>query len=301
MTEDVNIDLNPKEPAPLNNGRYIKAEALHTGGQANIYLGYDTDYGKNEAGTDYVRQVCIKVPLHLPTEPLYRASEIRKLRREAVLQAKVAYENPGRIQEVYGFVLEGDPPVPWIILKKNEGQSLNNRMTKGYGLPLGEIVDLTKQLAPVIDNMNASGLVHGDIKPSNILRQGEGKGVSHKITDFGASKGVIDENTVTAGTPRFMTPEYILEGDTEHLDARGFAVTLYELLTGEQYDIFLEGATSITKSAVFMEKAEAAGIDTQTVEQIFKKQFDKDKSTRYKNVTEFSKVLVDALTLPKNN
>lgn len=123
--------------------------------------------------------------------------------------------------------------MPWI-----EGASMRQRLREQGARPLTEVLRIGIDLADALSAMHQRGLVHRDVKPENVLLDGE----HAMIIDFGlvtAVRGVADaglEHEALVGTPMYMSPEQWVRGGP--LDGRadvfGLGCTLYELLAGRK-------------------------------------------------------------------
>jgi serine/threonine-protein kinase len=120
-----------------------------------------------------------------------------------------------------------------------EGQTLDRLMASGRRVPLREAVIYGIQLAEALDYSHARGIVHRDVKPSNIISLGERDGI--RITDFGIAHMEATGNAqrtimgTVLGTPQYMSPEQIeglaVDGRS---DLFSLGVILYQLVTGEK-------------------------------------------------------------------
>ena len=125
--------------------------------------------------------------------------------------------------------------VPCYVIEYVDGQPLSRHATRGTLLPRSLVVELIARAAEALDHAHANGIVHGDVKPQNLLRVGD-SGV--KITDFQLA-AVLRSSTGRAElpgeAPAYMSPEQVRG---KPLDSRSdlFSLTtvLYELLTGEK-------------------------------------------------------------------
>jgi serine/threonine protein kinase len=303
MGVDDSFDSPVSNQIPENNGKYIiQPNLINAGGQAGIFLGYNTQWGYDEESRKYRMQVIVKKPLITPDEAM-----VKTIIAEATLQGQLAEKYPSNVQAIFDLVMEKG--VPWIVLKENKGQSLAEMIKANPdGLPFNQVADIAEQLAPVFDDMQKNGLRHGDVKPGNILFQ-DGW---YKLCDFGNATGVMEESQDIKGTVHFMPPEAFKEiPDLSQLDEYGFAVTLYNLLTGhvpvKRTDTPLQAMVEILQGKPipighwenFVQRAELEGIDVKAVQDVFEKQLGPVKENRYKNVVEFSNALVKALTTKK--
>ncbi|MFT5193420.1 MAG: serine/threonine protein kinase [Cellvibrionaceae bacterium] len=200
-------------------GRYEIIRELGRGGMATVYLGFDP---KLE------REVAIKVlPSQFANDPEFFDRFEQEAKTLATLQhnAIVALYDSG---EDEGF--------PYFIMQLMEGGSLKEKISAG--LPdLEDALAIITRIARALEKAHITGVIHRDVKPSNILFDADGAAY---LSDFGIVKltQVADGATRTGGaigTPHYMSPEQ-LDG-IDDIDARAdvyaLAVVLYEMLTGD--------------------------------------------------------------------
>ncbi|MFP3941389.1 MAG: protein kinase domain-containing protein, partial [Thermoanaerobaculia bacterium] len=206
------------EPVPpAGNERYEIGECLGAGGMACVYRAFDRRLG---------RPVALKV-LHDadPETP-------RRLLREARAQARVRHDH---VLDVYETgELDGRP---YIAVRYVAGGTLADR---SGALAVEPAVRLVAQVAKGLHAAHREGLLHGDVKPSNVLVEETPDGELRAwIGDFGIATeagGTNPETAGLAGTPRFMAPELLRGGRTSadrRADVYSLGVTLHQVLTGE--------------------------------------------------------------------
>jgi eukaryotic-like serine/threonine-protein kinase len=101
-------------------------------------------------------------------------------------------------------------------------------------LELGEVVRLAGQVARALDALHDAGILHRDVKPSNVLLDAGGNAA---LADFGLARMVdstrVTDTGVLLGTPHYLAPELVAGGDaTPQTDLYAFGCVLYELVTG---------------------------------------------------------------------
>jgi serine/threonine protein kinase len=141
----------------------------------------------------------------------------------------------------------------WLFLAMEyyEGETLKERLVRG-GLPVHEALECVRQVALGLAEAHRHGIVHRDVKPSNILLTSEG---TPKILDFGVAKmagAAVTRTGLTLGTLAYMAPEQIMEGRVSAAsDVWSLAVVLCEALTGEHP--FARSSQARTLRAIVLE------------------------------------------------
>lgn len=172
------------------------------------------------------RRVALKV---LPPQLALRERTVKRFLREAQSMGRLAHPNVVDIYEVgsrRGY--------HYFAMKFAEGPSLD-RVLKAGPLPVEDVVAIGIDVAGALAHAHGRGVLHRDVKPGNLLRDGE----RVLLTDFGLARhtdsedGSVTESGDLVGTPLYMAPEQI-SGEFGRIDARtdiwGLGVTLYELL-----------------------------------------------------------------------
>jgi len=206
----------------LVGARYELIRPLGAGGMGVVHEAFDCVLR---------RRVAVKMLREAASDPGMR----ERFLREARAAAGVAHPNVCLLHEVGEH--EGQP---FLVMELLEGESLIDRMSRGP-FSLAAALEIELPVLAALAALHASGLVHRDVKPSNIFLTPHGV----KLLDFGLARaaGRDSSDTMTAvtmpgalsGTPQYMAPEQIA-GDP--LDARtdifAAGIVLYELVTGRR-------------------------------------------------------------------
>src|SRR3712207_2918847 len=158
------------------------------------------------------------------------ADQLERFRREARAVAQLNHPN------VVTVIDAGeDDGAPFIVFEYVEGETLKDRIRRLGRLPVAEAVAYAVEIARALECAHAHMLVHRDVKPQNVLIDGEGRA---KVTDFGIARS-LEAQGLTAtgrvlGTTDYVSPEQALGHDvTEQSDIYSLGIVLYEMLTGE--------------------------------------------------------------------
>ncbi len=207
-------------------GVYKVLEPLGRGGMAEVYKGYHPRLD---------RTVAIKIlPATMATEAAFR----QRFEREA--RAVAALKHP-HIVQVFDF---GDTNgLYYMVMEYIGGQDLAHLMCQTGPLPLAQILPLLRDVAGALDYAHAQGLVHRDVKPSNVLlepvEQADTLPYKAILTDFGIVRllGSATEMPQSAmiGTLDYMAPEQInVCSDIDHrADVYALGVMIYQMLSGQ--------------------------------------------------------------------
>lgn len=217
------------EPGALLAQRYRLGPLLHVGQERSTHLAEDTLLD---------RTVVLKV-LHPDGEGDDRW--MRELLAEARVVAGIEHPNVLRVYDV----VEHDG-VPLLVLEHAAGGSLAERLAREGPLPPDRSIEHAIAVLSGLAALHARGLVHGDVKPANILITQDG---STKLADFGLAgpSGRADARHGTgpfSGTPAYLAPELLDGGaSTPASDLYAVGATIHRLVTGECH-LPLDGLSS---------------------------------------------------------
>ena len=198
------------------NDRYQLHTKLGEGGLAQVYLAQDLALG---------RSVAVKL---LRSEYIHDPSFLVRFHREAQSAASL---NNSNVVSVYDF--GQDHKRPYIVMEYVAGQDLRSVLDKGL-LTVSQIVEYTVQICNAVGMAHRRGIVHGDLKPGNILISSENR---VKVTDFGLARALgesaMDDGELVWGTPAYFAPEQAA-GDRvmPATDVYAIGIMLYEMLSG---------------------------------------------------------------------
>ncbi|NYE37879.1 serine/threonine protein kinase [Nocardioides cavernae] len=197
-------------------GRYTLEREIGRGGSGTVHLAHDEVLG---------RQVAIK---RIGLIPGSDSVELERAEREARLAAAL---NHPHVVSVFDLVDEQD--VRWLVMEYVDGQTLSERVRTTGPLEATEAAALLAQTADALVEAHAHGIVHRDVKPSNIMLAGAGA----KLNDFGIARSADDpsltQTGLVTGSPAYLAPE-VASGSsaTPASDVWSLGATLYHAVTG---------------------------------------------------------------------
>lgn len=200
------------------NDRYEIKELIAEGGMSLVYQAYCRKTR---------RQVAVKI---LKPELATKTEYLQAFRQEAYATLKLRHRN---IIHTLGMGTSG--PYKYIAMELIEGDTLRQELKREGRLSVERCVYLARRLLHALHYAHHRGIVHKDLKPSNILIKEDGEPV---ITDFGiaeeADAARRQENGQVFGSVLYFSPE---QAKGETVDARtdiySLGIVLYEMLTGE--------------------------------------------------------------------
>jgi serine/threonine-protein kinase len=267
--------------------KYRFERPLAAGGQAKVWLARDLVLDL---------PVAIKLPYAGPN--LLQQSQ--RASREARLVASLGHPSIVRVVDL-AFGSDGSA---YLVMEFLNGETLARRMERGR---LSAEATL-RLLLPILDALlltHRRGIVHGDIKPSNVFLALEGGSIQPKLVDFGLARsgyavplGDPADEGVVAGTPFYVSPEQASgRGDIDHRsDVWSFCVTLYECLTqtlpfsGSTWPEVCEAILDREPASLF-----AAGVHDAALWRILKQGLTKSRDARWPSVLSLGRELASWL------
>ncbi len=191
-------------------GKYKILSTIGSGGFGTVYLAEDTWIDK---------KVALKVPHK-------QGVDFGELLREPRLLASLNHPNIVAI-----LTAEKQENVFFIVMEFVPGETLESIITRDGALDLSRALDYTCQIANAVDHAHKHGVLHRDLRPSNVLVADSGL---LKVADFGTSRflEIAAHGTTVIGSPPYMAPEQFHGKAVFASDIYSLGVTMYQMLTG---------------------------------------------------------------------
>jgi serine/threonine protein kinase/basic membrane lipoprotein Med (substrate-binding protein (PBP1-ABC) superfamily) len=266
-------------------GQYKILERVGRGGMATIYRAEQPSVN---------RVVALKV---LPRQFTHDPDFTTRFEREARVIAALEHMN---IVPVHDYGQEDD--IPYIVMRYMPAGSLAERIREGPP-PLDETVRIVAQVADALDYAHEQGVIHRDLKSSNILLDARGNAY---LTDFGIAK--VAEMTAhltgsaVVGTPAYMAPEQAEGGAeiTPAADIYALGIVIYEMLVGRVpfYDEtpVRQLVMHLTEPVPSLRQADPN--IPEAIDLAVQRALSKDPTERYPTASAFAEALARAAHLP---
>lgn len=261
-------------------GRYHVLEQLGRGGMAVVYKAYDTKLD---------RYVAVKVIL--PYQE-HSGQFLARFTREARTLAKLTHPN---ILKIFDYGEHENNP--FLVMEYIAGGTLIDKLT-GSPISWQESAQLLVPVARALEAAHAQGVIHRDVKPTNILMA---NGRDPMLSDFGIAKIIegareitsLTETGVGIGTPDYMAPEQADGFADERSDVYALGVIYYQMVTGRlPYEadtplavMFKKITDPLPRPTHFVSELPAF------VENVLIKALAKDPEYRYSSMREFAESL----------
>jgi serine/threonine-protein kinase len=191
-------------------GKYKILQSIGSGGFGTVFLAEDTWIDK---------KVALKVPHKQDVD-------FGELLREPRLLATLSHPNIVAI-----LTAEKQENVFFIVMEFVPGETLETIVARDGPLDVARALDYTCQIANAVDHAHKHGVLHRDLRPSNVLVTDNGL---LKVADFGTSRflEIAAHGTTVIGSPPYMAPEQFQGKAVFASDIYSLGVTMYQMLTG---------------------------------------------------------------------
>lgn len=264
-----------KDPLVGNvfGGKYRVLCAIGSGAMGQVYAAYH-------------EQLKVEVALKVLPDTGMTAQRLQRFQHEAKLMSAVVHSNVVRVLDF------GVDPVPYIVMEKIHGVSLDTLITK-EPLPPARVIEISQGICDAMSVAHAEGLLHRDLKPSNVMIDSQNGTV--KVIDFGLAKAFLDDVKLTrtgetVGSPPYMSPEQCCgEGLDMRTDVYSLGCLMYEALTGvrpfEAESIVAAIFKHLEVNAPPFSKVYSKGVFPKGLETVVMNCLNKSKELRYQSMS----------------
>jgi eukaryotic-like serine/threonine-protein kinase len=268
---------------PEKIGKYQIRGLLGSGAMGVVYKGFD-------AAID--RGVAIKVVAKSALHPAELQNILGRFRHEARAVGRLVHP---RIVQIYDY--GEDAEIAYIVMELVNGKTLRQRLTQGEAFGIRESWEIIRQLLDAIGHAHEEGVVHRDVKPSNIMINKDG---DIKLGDFGIARteasGLTQVGDVL-GTLHYMSPEQFLGAEVDSLaDLYSIGVIAYELLVGRKP--FTGGSIELMQHVMNQVADNPSSINPRLspqIDHVLQVAMAKNKADRFSSAKEFSEAMREAI------
>jgi len=262
-------------------GNFRILEKIGEGGMGVVYKAVDVNLD---------RTVAIKA---LNTELGGNAELEQRFRTEIKALASLSHTN---LATLYALFIEKGRPL--MVIEFIEGETFEQMVKRRGPIPCDEAISLFRQALTGIGYAHRMGIVHRDIKPGNLMLNGQG---AVKVMDCGIAKALsargVARSGAQIGTPLYMSPEQFLNRAVDfRSDIYSLGVTLYEMLTGKvpfsadsEYQIMADHVNSPPPPLTSIFPYVPKGVENAVLRAL-----EKNPNARYQSVEEFGAALDSA-------
>jgi serine/threonine protein kinase len=227
LEQPTNPGLNDQEPVgEVLAGEYEILQFLGSGGMSRVYKAHHRSMD---------RHVAVKI---LHQHLLDDARKMERFRTEAKTTSALHHQN---IVDVYSFV--EDLGKPFLVMDYIEGESLQQRIKATGKLSAAAAVSIFRQASSALEHAHLQGIIHRDVKPSNIMLCSGPHPDTVKLLDFGIAKLLprfqpeaqsLTQTDALLGSPLYMSPEQCSNHTVdERSDIYSLGCVMYEALSGK--------------------------------------------------------------------
>lgn len=209
-------------------GRFFVVRFIARGGMGEVY----------EVEDHLLHRSRVALKMILP-EIAADAEASHRFMQEVLLARQIRHPNLCQIHEIFRCE-ENPPPFLFLTMKLLAGDTLHARLCKDVLIPRDEALEIFRQMIAGIAAIHAAGIVHRDIKPTNVMLDHSGDRLCISIMDFGLARRYESETTilkprVVAGTPGYLAPELMMgQRPSRATDIFALGVLLHQVITGER-------------------------------------------------------------------
>jgi serine/threonine-protein kinase len=257
-------------------GKYEIQDVLGKGAMGVVYKAYDRAIA---------RSVAIKVIAKASLEPAEIQHVTERFRHEAQAVGRLVHP---RIVQIYDY--GEDDEIAYIVMEFVNGKTLYEHLSQEGSYEIREVGEIIRQVLDGIGYAHSEGVVHRDLKLSNILINSDGR---IKISDFGIAR--IESSNLTQvgdvlGTPYCMAPEQFLGLDVNALvDLYAIGIIAYELLTGTKP--FSGNAATVMQQVLNMRPVDPSKLNSRLstlMDSVLQKALAKKREDRFQSARAFS-------------
>ncbi|OGV76054.1 MAG: hypothetical protein A3K19_02410 [Lentisphaerae bacterium RIFOXYB12_FULL_65_16] len=251
------------------------------GGMGSVYLVETVVDGQ-------ARKHALKIikPELMGAEEADRRKAIQRFRREAELASKV--KHPGLV-EVVEYGVFGYEQMPYLVMSYAPGVSLDRWIRDNPDADYRDKARILMQVADALQAVHVHGICHRDVKPQNILVNGE---LTTKLIDFGIARSIttrVTASTQLLGTPAYLAPESFTSEKLDHrADIFSLGIVGYELFLGIRPFSganHIELAEQIAKRRPVAPRKIRAGFPAE-LQDVLACMLKKDRNVRYQSMAE---------------
>lgn len=274
-------------PGSFLLGRYEVRERLGSGAMGMVYRGHDPVLD---------RTVAIKtIALDMPKED--RKDYEGRFYQEARAAGGLSHPNLVAIHDI-----GKTERLAYMVMEYVQGKELRELLQEHSPFTPEDAVRICGQVADGLEYAHARGVIHRDIKPTNIIVTPEGLA---KIADFGIARIRSSELKTMAGvvlgSPRYMSPEQVVGGTLDgRTDIFSLGIVLYELLTGRP-PFQADTVQGVMYQALNAKPVPPSGINAavpRILDFVIAKAIAKDVAHRYRTAADFATDMREAVGLP---
>ena len=260
----------------MNVGRYQILDVLGKGANGSVVRGFDPLIG---------RHVAIK----LLSPELAKEGARQAFYQEARVIGQLSHPC---IITLHDIGIEESTATPYLVMEFLEGQALDRMLEKGT-IPLPRAAAWAAEVACALAAAHRKGVIHGDVKPANILITQENR---VKLTDFGMARlgGHDTKDTPLIGTPAYWCPEQIMgKAQDARSDLFSLGVVIYEMVTGNRPfgSDSLQGICNRILSSTYLPASQANPSIPKAFDELLSGLLAKDPAVRLGSAEELAEML----------